>query len=199
VGWDAARRVGLARGWGVRRGRGPDRMPRRPTDRVEDLAAWLLLAAGLLVLVFAGSVAAAVHREGVARARVEVVQRHQVDAELVVAPAPVSGRYRVGTARWTAPDGSTRTGRVPVTATRPGTDGTLRIWVDETGSLSRPPTTPGQAAQAAVVTFLAVVIVGIALLAGAWAGVRLLVDRSNAARWEREWARVGPRWSRRVH
>jgi hypothetical protein len=199
VGWDAARRAGMARGRAVRRRRAVDRMPRRPTDRIEDLVAWLLVAAGLLALVFAGSVATAVYRDGVARSATEVVQRHEVVAELVARPVPMAGRSRIGTVRWTAANGTVRTGRVPVTAVRPGTDGTLRIWVDAAGALSHPPTTPGQAVQAAAVTAVAVALVGLALLAGVWAGVRVLVDRSNAARWEREWARVGPRWSRRVH
>jgi hypothetical protein len=182
-----------------RRRRAADRLPRRPTDRVEDLVAWILVAAGLLMLVLAGSVAAAVHRDGNARAATEAVQRHEVLAELVARPGPMAGRYHVGTVRWTAADGTVRTGRVPVTAVRPGTDGTVRIWVDARDALSRPPTTPGQAAQAAAVTFVAVALAGLALLVAAWAGVRVLVDRRNAARWEREWARVGPRWSRRVH
>jgi hypothetical protein len=111
----------------------------------------------------------------------------------------VSGRYQVGVARWTTADGTVHTGRVPVTAVRPGTDGTMRIWIDAAGALSRPPTTAGQAVQAAAVTFVAVALAGLALLAAAWAGVQALVDRRNAARWEREWARVGPKWSRRVH
>jgi hypothetical protein len=174
-------------------------MPRRPTDRVEDLVAWLLVAAGLLTLMLAGAVAGAVHGDGVARSVTEVAQRHEVVAELVARPRPVSGRYQVGVARWTTADGTVHTGQVPVTAVRPGTDGTLRIWIDATGALSRPPTTAGQAVQAAAVTFMAVALAGLALLAAAWAGSQALVDRCNAARWERDWARVGPKWSRRVH
>jgi hypothetical protein len=192
----------MARGRAVRRRRAADRMPRRPTDRIEDLVAWLLVAAGLLALVFAGSVATAVYRDAAARSVAEVAQRHEVVAELVARPAPMTpmtGRYRTGTARWTAADGTVHTGRVLVTAVRPGTDGTMRVWIDAAGALSRPPTTPGQAVQAAAVTAVAVALAGLALLAGVWAGVRALVDRSNAARWERDWARVGPRWSRRVH
>jgi hypothetical protein len=199
VGWDAARRVGMARGRAARRRCTVDRMPRRPTDRVEDLVAWLLAAAGLLTLMLAGTVAGAVHSDGVARSSTEATHRHEVAAELIARPGPMSGRYQVGTARWTATDGVVHTGRVPVTAIRPGTDGTLRIWIDDAGALSHPPTTPGQAVQAAAVAFVAVALIGLALLAGAWAGVQVFIDRRNAARWEREWARVGPRWSRRVH
>jgi hypothetical protein len=199
VGWDAARRVGMARGRSARRRRAVDRMPRRPTDRVEDLVAWLLAAAGLLTLVLAGAVAGAVHGDGVARSVTEVAQRHDAVAELVTHPGPLSGRYQVGVARWTTADGTVHTGRVPVTAVRPGTDGRMRIWIDAAGALSRPPTTAGQALLAAAVTFVAVTLAGLALLAAAWAGVQALVDRRNAARWERDWARVGPRWSRRVH
>lgn len=35
-------------------------------------------------------------------------------------------------------------------------------------------------------------------VAGAWTLVCAAVDRVNAARWEREWARVEPRWSGRT-
>lgn len=174
-------------------------MPRRATDRVEDLTAWLLVTAALLLLVLAGVAAAAVYRDGVRRSGTEAAQRHQVTAEIVGRPSGVAGRYPVGTARWTDPDGIPRIGRVPMTATRPAAEGTTRIWVDAAGAPSRPPTTPALAVQAAAVTAVTVCLVGLALLAAAWAGVRALVDRCNAARWEREWARVGPRWSRRVH
>jgi hypothetical protein len=173
-------------------------MPRRATDRVEDLTAWLLVTAGLLMVVLAGATASAVYRDSLRRAGTESAQRHQVDAEVIARPVGVSARYQVGTARWSS-DGIPHIGRVPLTATRPSADGVVRIWVDAAGAPSRPPTTSAQAMQAAVVTAVAICLVGLALLAGAWAAMRALVDRWNAARWEREWARVGPRWSRRVH
>jgi hypothetical protein len=174
-------------------------MPRRATDRVEDLTAWLLVTAALLLMVLAGVAAAAVYRDGVRRSGIEAAERHQVSAEVVGRPNGMAARYPIGTARWSTPEGTPRIGRVPMTAVRPAGGGTTQIWVDAAGAPSRPPTTPAQAVQAAAVTAVAVCLAGLALLAGAWAGVRSLVARCNAARWEREWARVGPRWSRRVH
>jgi hypothetical protein len=194
VGWDSVRRAGRGR---IRPA--ADRMPRRATDRIEDLVAWLLVAAALLMILLAITVATAVHRNGVQRAALEMAHRHQISAELIARPAAVTGRYQVGTARWTTPDGAPRIGRVPITAIRPDTNGTVRIWVDDDGAPSRPPSTPAGALQAAIAAAVAMALVGLGTLAAAWAGVRVLVDRANAARWEREWARVGPRWSRRVH
>jgi hypothetical protein len=43
------------------------------------------------------------------------------------------------------------------------------------------------------------VLLGLIVLSGGWIGVRALVARSNDRRWERDWARVGPLWSGRVH
>jgi hypothetical protein len=199
VAWDAAQR---GRKWRVGRvggRRAADRMPRRPTDRFEDLAAWVLVAVALLVLLLAGTVAQAVHQDALARSVTEAGHRHQVDARLVARPIAGTSRYQLGTAAWTAPNGTAHTGRVPISVARPDADGSLKVWVDDAGVLSHPPATAAQAVQAAVVTAIGVALAGIALVAAAWAGVGALVDRWNSARWEREWARVGPRWSRRVH
>lgn len=181
-------------------------MPRRPTDRVEDAVAWLLVAAGLLLVLLIGSVVGAVYQDGLERVSAERSGRHQVPAELLAVPESAgptlgrAGRVESRTARWVDPQGRPHTGRVTVT---PGTardaQGRLLIWVDDTGRTTRPPATPEQTGQAAVLVAIAMAAAGAVALGGIWLGVRAVLDRLNDARWEREWAQVGPRWSGRVH
>jgi hypothetical protein len=192
-------------------GRRADRLPRRATDRVEDAVAWLLITAGLLAVLLIGTVTSAVYRTGMERAAVEAADRHQVPAELLGTGAPGVSSQRVHTARWWSPNGVARTGRVPVQhnlpapvvpgqqrSTAPAAGRQLLIWVNAQGTPTRPPTTAAGAAQAAVAVAVALSVVALLTLVGAWTSVRALTNRLNYARWEREWARVGPRWSRQV-
>src|SRR5690348_10509063 len=187
-------------------------MPRRVSDRVEDLAAWLFIAAALLLLVVAAGVGGSVHRDGLARAATDAVQRKQVLAEVVADDRLGTGRFRTVAARWAGPDGVPITGRIALGPPAPaGRAGALvrpataepgrrvPIWVDDRGRPGAPPATVAQAAQAGAVAAVTLVLLGLAGLSGAWLGVRAVVARSNDRHWEREWARVGPRWSRRVH
>jgi hypothetical protein len=187
-------------------------MPRRATDRVEDLAAWAFTAMALLLVVVAAGVGGGVHRDGLARAATEAVQRHRVPAEVLAEDRPTGNRLRSVPARWAGPDGVPITGRIMLDPALPAGRGgapprpaleaagrQVSIWVDGTGRPARPPATPAQAAQAGVVAAVVMVLLGLIVLSGGWMGVRALVARSNDRRWEREWARVGPRWSRRVH
>lgn len=192
------------RGRRIRR-RATGRMPRRATDRVEDVVAWLLVAAGMLLVVLIGTVASAVYQDGLGRVTAEHATRHQVPAELVATAAPANrtlgraGRVESRTARWLGPRGQLRTGQVPVP---PGAardaDGRVLIWVDDAGRATRPPATAAQTMQAALLVAIAIAAAGAVALGGIWLGVRAVVDRCNDARWERDWARVGPRWSRQV-
>ncbi|WP_214406895.1 Rv1733c family protein [Pseudonocardia lacus] len=182
------------------------------SDRVEDLAAWVFIAAALLLVVVAGGVGGGVHRDGLARAATESVQRHRVPAEVLADQRAAGSRMRSATARWAGPDGVPITGRITLDPALPaGRAGALvrpplvepgrhvPIWVDGEGRPTRPPATAAQAAQAGVIAAVALVLAGLTVLGGGWLGVRALVARSNDRHWEREWARVGPRWSRRVH
>jgi hypothetical protein len=207
-----------ARKWCRWSRRPADRLPRRGTDRLEDGVAWLLVAAALLLVPLIGTVAAGVHHDGVLRAAVESAERRQVPAEVVAETPGGVGRPVGRIAGWTGPDGQPRTGRVPLAhpvvlvpalpgePSSPGTGAVvpavgqrILIWIDARGAVTRPPATPDQAVQAAVVVSVALAVTGLVAIGGIWLAVRALTARLNAARWEREWARVGPRWSRRVH
>jgi hypothetical protein len=174
---------------------------RRRTDKIATGAAALLLAVFLIGAPLLSAAAAGwAARSGAAQLRAER-SWHRVSAILLhAAPAPVGvGGVLVDplvAARWIAPEGRTRTGRIPV-STRLAAGSTVRLWVNVTGTPTGPPMDHRQVvayeATAAAVTS---VVVGITLLCLAWAGRRVL-DRRRLAAWESAWAAVGPPWTRR--
>jgi hypothetical protein len=120
---------------------------------------------------------------------------------LQAAPKPAASAggfpgYAQVLARWTAPDGRARTGRIPV-STGMAAGRTVRLWVNAAGSPAGPPLNdhlaPAYEATAAVI---ATVALGIMLLCLACA-VRWVLDRRRLAGWEAAWAAVGPHWTRR--
>ena len=175
---------------------------RRRTDRIAACAAALLLAVFLIGAPFL-SVAAVgwAGRPAAAQLRAER-SWHQVPAILLqAAPKPAASAdgvpgYSQVLARWTAPDGRTRTGRIPV-STSMAAGRPVRLWVNAAGSPTAPPLNdrlvPAYEATAAVI---ATVTLGIILLCLACAG-RWVLDRRRLAGWEAAWAAVGPHWTRR--
>lgn len=182
------------------RGRRFDRNPlRRGSDRAETVFLGVLLA------VFAVGAPLAAHTAGgwtrTASARAAQVQRtliHQVPATLLEA-APAwdpngIGVYPEVEARWTAPDGKTRTGLVAYPGG--GSKGsTVMIWVTRDGQLSDPPMQPAQIMGRVVLAEAgAVTAVGVTLLTIAWL-IRWALDKRRMAVWDAEWLANGPRWS----
>ena len=115
------------------------------------------------------------------------------------APLPavgwVFGSSRVP-ARWTAPDGHERAGRIPV-STGLAAGRTVRLWVDAAGSLTGPPPRPSHGAPVAseaIAAVFATVALGGVLWWLAGAG-RWALDRRRLAAWEAAWAAVGPQWT----
>ncbi|WP_220188133.1 hypothetical protein, partial [Pseudonocardia pini] len=97
-------------------------MPRRRTDRVEDVVAVLVCAVGVVVIVVAGLVGVAVHGSVTARAAAEAAERVSVTATVteLVGPltstqvaAPVGRRAVVA---WTSSDGAAHNAEVTVPA-----------------------------------------------------------------------------------
>jgi hypothetical protein len=174
---------------------------RRRSDKITVCAAALLLAVFLIgaPLLSAAAVGWAA-RAGSAELRAER-SWHQVPAVVLqAAPAPAVAAgiflYPLVPARWSAPDGQARTGRIPV-STRVAAGRTIRLWVDAAGSPTGSPLSHRlmmvNEAMAAAVT---IVGLGIILLCLAWTGQRLL-DRRRLAAWEAAWAAAGPQWTRR--
>jgi hypothetical protein len=184
------------------RGRLPDRNPlRRPADRLEFalLAALMVvfLAGAPLVAMFVGRWAYA----GADRAsRSENASWHPVTAVLSQGvPRSAFSPYGAASfaqvpAVWTAPDGTTHTGKITAVAgTAPGTK--VTVWTDRSGRLTGPPLQPPQVAdQAALAGTMAVLaLAGTLVVTGVVA--RLAVDRRRLAAWDAAWEATGPLWS----
>jgi hypothetical protein len=178
---------------------GVTRPPRRWTDRLEDAAAWVLIAAALLVLLAAVALTATMMDHGTARAAAESAARARTGAVLLDPAPALPGRngVKMMPARWTAPDGRTASGLVAAPSGAPA-GAMVTVWVDRSGSLVTPPLTQLDAVLSGVVSGLLVLAVGGLGVAAAWAGVRAWIGTRNAAAWEREWAGVEPVWSRNL-
>lgn len=168
---------------------------RRGSDLVEAwivLAAWLIALAGSLLagLTTADAVKRGLDQQRTERRPITAVLTEKADGS-TSAQAVDDSRVWAGV-RWTAPDGSSHTGRTEV---RPSTPkGTLvTIWTDRQGQLVSKPLTPGDAefqadwtgALAAAGT--AGVVFGSAQLA------RAGLERRRLREWEEEWMRVDTR------
>ncbi|MFM9589234.1 hypothetical protein ACKI1J_12075 [Streptomyces scabiei] len=173
---------------------------RRRSDIVEG---WLLLAVCALAVVTGAFVGAAT-AYGVERDMNEQrAERHPVRAVLVEdASESVSATARVGgqvwaDVRWTAADGSPRTGTARV---EPGSDEgtTVRVWLDRHGNVVPEPLNSDEAG-------LQGAVLGAAAAVGAALAVSCLgrvvhgrVERRRLAAWDTEWAKVGPQWGQRT-
>ncbi len=180
---------------------------RRRSDVIE---AWASLVTAVLVAVGGPAVGIATGRTvgaGMDRTvAAERAERHQVTATVVsasVRPDPVSdteaahgqGPVRTALVRWTALDGSARTGRVRLGERRAAGD-PLTVWIDAHGALTDRPLDAAAAAANAIAAGLGSGAATAALACGArqLLGWRLL--RRRLADWERAWAQAGEDWGR---
>ncbi|MEV7785838.1 hypothetical protein AB0O72_10615 [Streptomyces sp. NPDC088106] len=175
---------------------------RRRSDLVE---AWLLLATlvlALLIGAFTGVAAA-----GVVNGAIEDRREHTrpVPAVLVedaahALPASVAEDGDGGVwakVRWSAPDGSTRTGRAEVdTEAKAGSAAT--VWNDSEGRLvSAPPEGADARFQIVMAGITVAVATGGLVVLGGWLG-RSRLRGQRLAEWEAEWQRVEPSWRKRM-
>ncbi|WP_324612173.1 hypothetical protein [Streptomyces sp. MMG1533] len=174
---------------------------RRHTDIVEAwivLAVWTVIALGGTLV---GLVTAHAADESFAQLRRE---RHSVPAVLMESTfgavptgegtAPERVRAKV---RWTASDGSTRTGRTLVDSGRKAGSKVV-IWMNSQGQLAAEPPTAGAAAAEAALfgTGAALAFGGLTFAAGRLAQWRL--DQQRYDQWGREWDQAGPQWGRKA-
>lgn len=178
-----------------------ERLTRRGTDRVEDVAAWLIGAAALVLLVVAVVSGVAVHRAEEERALFETATQTPATAvvleDMQVVPEGEESRSARVMASWTDADGTDFTGRITVRSTVWAGD-QVGVWIDPAGRIAPPPAQPANAVVAGAMAFLGVLFVGGTALATVWYALRGVTGAYNSRRWEREWAQVGPVWSREV-
>ncbi|MFD3947300.1 hypothetical protein [Streptomyces sp. NPDC058579] len=182
---------------------------RRTTDLIE---AWVALTAIVLLALavpatgwIAGQRTDASLQHAV---RTQSLQRLPTTARVVrLSDAPAPGLQspdsageqparRAVVARWTAPDGTDRTGTVAPRREFSDPGDTFRLWTDRTG---RPVSAPMRAetahAHAIVVGLLTAIMAGVFVEAARRLVVRRLVHR-RYRRLDRAWARAGPDWGR---
>ncbi|MFI0961613.1 hypothetical protein ACH4S8_09440 [Streptomyces sp. NPDC021080] len=185
--------------------RGPEvwlwRWRRNPLRRRSDvLEAWIMLVAWAFTVLggaVTGLVTVRAVEDTLARERAEtrtVPARLIEDAPDAGAGEP-AGRVVWTKARWTAPDGTPRSGRVRVSA---GTsaDTPVLVWTDADGRLVTRPTTVAVARLRACLigVFAGAGVAAVPFAAGGVLRGRL--ERRRVDRWDEEWERIGPLWGR---
>ncbi|MEU6144512.1 hypothetical protein ABZ848_29690 [Streptomyces sp. NPDC047081] len=181
------------------------RIRRNPLRRRSYLVeAWLLAATGILAVaaaVAAGVLTAvAVERnlDGLRAVRHPVPAVLTEDAERVTSGSDgTDDGHAWATVRWTAADGTTRTGITRVDAGSKAGSAT-RVWLDAKGRLVPEPASADEAElEGSVLGTAAAVSAGVSvILVGCWAYARL--ERRRLDQWDTEWALIGPQWGRRT-
>ena len=148
---------------------------RRTTDRIEDVAAWVLLAAGMVLIAVSCTVGLGIGGRTADRARIDAPDRAPGVARALSASPTPSGE---GAAR------SRTAGR------------TVLIRFGRTVSAA-PASTPPREALVGSLTATALVLgLGAFVLIGLWVVVRRATFAYNCAQWEREWRAVAPIWGK---
>lgn len=179
----------------------------RRSDRREALLALcaaLLIALGAPAAGLTGGLLA--HETLLDIVREQHRERHTAWATVqqLVMPRPGLGtdpdaaadedKHRV-VAYWTGPDGATETGTTDAgRPVRPGDR--FRVWTDDQGRITSRPLSEATASSQALLAGLVSAAAAAAVVEG---GRRLAVRqllRRRYARWDEEWARIGPDWGR---
>ncbi|MCZ4602719.1 hypothetical protein O3S80_02820 [Streptomyces sp. Lzd4kr] len=176
-----------------------------PLRRHDDiLEAWTVLAVWTVIALggtLVGAVTAEAADDSFTQQRSE---RHAVGAVLVdstpgtalAGRGTMSDRVRA-TVRWTASDGSARTGQTLVdTGQKAGSK--VVVWLDDTDRLTREPQSVTEASvEAAVLGTGAAVAFG-GFVYGAGRVVRWRLDQRRYDQWGKEWEETGPQWRRKT-
>jgi hypothetical protein len=176
----------------------PDRNPlRRSLDRAEAVI-FGGLAVAFLVLAPLSAITSSHLVFGIASRVVQAERSWRLVPAVLLAdarPSPGTGYATAAQARWTAPDGSRRTGAVPAPPDAKA-GSTVRLWVTPSGRLTRTPLQPSQArGQAVLVAICTPAALGLLLLAGGGLAHRALGRRRLAA-WDIDWQATEPQWTR---
>ena len=173
--------------------------PGRWTDRVEDMAAWVLLTAALLLVLFACILGIGIHDRLLQRGQADALDRVPASATLLESAPTLASAYSTGApvkvaATWEDRWGAEHTGSVTAP---PGLDkgSSVPIWVDRSGAAVPKPMTRGDALGVAGITAGLVIAAGVMTLAVLWAVLRRWLMAYSCAAWEQEWREVAPLWS----
>lgn len=188
-----ARRARLVRSLGLDRN-----SLRRPSDKLEAYLLLVMITVFVpLAVVISCFVANLVDKAGLHQQHAD--QPRQVTA-MVLANAPIHYSALLGSswewvpARWSAND-VTHVGAVLASAgTRRGA--TVRIWIDRSGHVSRPPLTAGQLKWRAVTSMtLATAALGLVILL-TLSALHGILNRRRLAAWDSAWTALCERQAR---
>ncbi len=175
---------------------------RRRIDKAEVAVRVCLVVAFLVAAPLLAPVTGHLSRtDGLAQVRQERGWR-QVNAILLrPAPAQLYGYGSMTTfwvrARWTAPDGAVRTGRVPTRSGAVAGD-VVPVWVDRAGRVTGREPVSSALIDVRVVLVETATVAGIVTVLLALGGlVRIGTNRRRLRHWGAEWACIGPRWTTR--
>jgi hypothetical protein len=194
------RRMGLAR---CARWLGLTRSPlRRGADRAEVAIRLTVL---VLLLVATPVAAIAVGRwadhDALRQASAQAAADHPVRAVLLQespgagTPDPYSAvQVNWVPGRWTAPDGSVRTGDILAPAGA-GKGSTVLTWIDASGTITDPPAARGQVVGDVAIAVTLTCLASLFVLLGAQAVACGALDRRRLSAWEAEWRAIGPLWT----
>ncbi|MER6441233.1 hypothetical protein ABT275_33345 [Streptomyces sp. NPDC001185] len=174
---------------------------RRPDDVV---GAWIVLSIWIVIAIggtLSGVLTTRAADESFAQIRRE---RHPVQAVLAESTAPAV-TVGVGTpydqvrsaVRWTAKDGSTRTGRALLDRGQQAGSKVV-VWLNDKERLTTEPTSASTAAVEADVFGVAAALAFAGLAFAAGRVVRWRMDKRLYDRWGREWEQLGPQWRRKT-
>lgn len=172
---------------------------RRRTDRVE---AWVGLIAAAVMAVSA-PVTGAVAADALGDNLRDRSDYRRASAVLIENAPSTDGLSTVSSdpkvpakVKWKTPGGHSRTGRAPVEAGTPAHT-RVTVWLDSRGEPRQPPPGPGEiTGESAAAGGATAVATCFAVASGCWL-VRRRLNSLREKEWEREWAAVGPWWSRR--
>lgn len=175
------------------------RSGRRTTDRMEDVAAWVLVAAGLLVVLFGYGLGKQSYEQGLERARAESAERTPTTARLVAdaqvtSSANATSSTVLAPATWRDRFGAAHDGFVVVPRGLHAGAG-MPIWTDGSGAKVPAPMTNQDALLLGLCVGGMALAGGIGLLFGVWALVRRATMAANCAHWADEWRDVSPNWT----
>jgi hypothetical protein len=164
---------------------------RRPVDRIDGLVT------AFAVLATAAIIAAGV-LFGIQLARQETAAAAEQQATRTATTAVLSqdngsNGDSLVTARWTAPDGTVRTGAIRIFGQRHA-GAVTEIWTDAAGSVVSPPIGLADIVLLVAVCVAGVWAVALLLLRGLVHLLRLPIQRWGERSWDADWARTAPRW-----
>ncbi|MFF1683395.1 hypothetical protein ACFVYG_46105 [Streptomyces sp. NPDC058256] len=175
-----------------------------PLRRRDDIVeAWIVLAVWTVVALggtLVGTVTAHAADESFAQFRAE---RHSVEAVLLESTQAGTTAENAGDnrtwakVRWTASDGSTRTGRTMVESGHKAGSKVV-VWINGQGRLAVEPLTATAAEDQAIIVGAAAALAFGGLAFGAGRVARWRLDQRRYDQWGREWDQVGPQWKRKT-